>query len=95
MKTRERKRKKQPKFIYKKYRIYVADIVRDRFDIFEEKTNGETSKKSETLIGYGYRFEDMIEKLCRVAISDRDMATFKDYVTEFKREKAEIQKILQ
>lgn len=94
METKERKKKKQPKFVYGKYKIYITDVVRDRFDIFEEKTNGKTNRKSESLIGYGYRFEDMIEKLCRVAISEKDMTTFKDYVTEFKKERAKIQEIL-
>ena len=94
METGEKRKKEEPKFRYKNYLIYVAKYVRDRFDIFEERPNPKTGKKSKKLVGYGYRFEDMIEKLCRDIISAKDMVTFKDYVTEFKREKAEIQQIL-
>lgn len=94
MEKRDRKKKKQPKFLYKKYRIYVADHVRDRFDIFEEKTNGTSGKKSESLIGYGFRFEEMLEKLCRIITSEKDIHEFRDYVSEYKKQKAEFQSLL-
>ena len=84
----------EPKLRYKNYLMYVSDCCRDRFDLYEEFTGKTPGKKSKRLLGYAYRFEDMVEKIIRVSIADKDVSTLKDYVDEFKKELADIKNIL-
>jgi uncharacterized protein (DUF1786 family) len=84
----------EPKLRYKNFLMFVSDCCRDRFDLYEEFINKKTGLKSKRFIGYGYRFEEMIEEIIRISVADKDISTLKEYVDEFKREKADIQKLL-
>ena len=84
----------EPKMRYGKYLMYVSDNCKDRFDIFEEMTVKATGKKSKKLVGYGYRFEEVLEKLARVISSSGKLLELKDYVTEFKKAKTELLNVL-
>ena len=80
----------EPKMRYGKYQLFVSDNCKDRFDIFEEITVRKTGKKSKKLIGYGYRFEEVLEKLARVITAEKKLLELKDYVTEFKKARTEL-----
>jgi hypothetical protein len=87
-------RSNEPKLRYKNFIMFVSDNCRDRFDLYEEFESKKAGQKSRRLIGYGYRFEEMIEQIVRVSMADKDVATLKDYVDEFKKELADIKNIL-
>jgi hypothetical protein len=74
--------------------MFVSDHCRDRLDLYEEFINPKTKLKSKRLIGYGYRFEEAVEKIVRVSVADKDISTLKEYVDEFKKELADIKNIL-
>ena len=84
----------EPKLRYKNFIMFVSDNCKDRLDLYEEFISEKSGLKSNRLIGYGYRFEDMIEKIVRVSVADKDISTLKEYVDEFKKELADIKKIL-
>jgi polyhydroxyalkanoate synthesis regulator phasin len=88
------KKSTEPKLRYKNYVMFVSDCCKDRFDLYEEFTREKTGEKAKKVIGYAYRFEEMIEKIVRVSVADKDVATLKDYVDEFKKELADIKNIL-
>jgi len=80
---------------YKDYVFEVATGCRDRFDLHKMGINKKTGKPKKTLVGYGYRFEDAIEKLIRIeAGANKDVTTLREYVLEYRRLLSETQSLI-
>ena len=87
----KKKRGKQPRkciIQYKNYEFMPADVVPDRFDLYEKI--GKTKK----LIGYGYRFEQALDKLTRLELSKQDIHDIKTYCQEYNKAVKEIKDLL-
>jgi hypothetical protein len=77
----------------------ASDIVPDRFDLYRatkvknKKTGKETDSKK--LIGYGYKFEEAIDKMIRTSLGERsDIRDLRTYVAEYKSASMDIQNLL-
>jgi hypothetical protein len=74
-------------------------VVPDRFDLYRatKSTNKKTGKltDSKKLIGYGYKFEEAIDKMIRTGLGERpDISELRTYVAEYRSASLDIQNIL-
>jgi len=80
---------------YKNYVLKVATGCKDRFDLHERGINKKTGEPKLDWIGYGYLFENAIEKIIRIeAGANKDVTTLREYVTEYHRLLSETQSLI-
>ena len=83
---------------YKDYVLIPADVCKDRFDLYKKgvyETGNNIGKDKQTIIGYGYRFEDAIEKIIRLEVANNEsVTTLREYVTEYRQLVSEARSLL-
>jgi hypothetical protein len=91
--------KQQTVLTYNDFIFEASDVVVDRFDLYRatkvknKKTGKETDSKK--LIGYGYKFEEAIDKMIRTELGERgDVETLAGYVGEYKNAVKRVQNLL-
>jgi hypothetical protein len=87
--------KQQTILRHKDFIFEASDVVRDRFDLWRVGKNQKTGKDTRILVGYGYRFEEAIDKMIRTQLGERpDIGDLRTYVAEYRGASMEIQNIL-
>jgi len=87
--------KKFTTLTYGDFTFEATDTCHDRFDLFKKGKNQKTGKDTRSLIGYGYTFEEGIEKMIRTDLGERgDITDIKGYVAEYKKAVTEVKSIL-
>lgn len=87
---------KQCTLTHGKYILISSDHCRERFDLYRASVNKKTGKDTKTLIGYGYKIEDAMDKIIRLNTSEcPDVTDLKSYVAEVKKQMSEIKNLLQ
>ena len=80
---------------YKNYIFEVSTGCRDRFDLHEMGISKKTGKDTKTLVGYGYRFEDAVEKITRIDTgANKNVTTLREYVVEYRKLLSEAQSLI-
>jgi hypothetical protein len=87
--------KKLTKLTCGDFTFEASTVCHDRFDLIRAGKNKKTGKPTRSIEGYGYSFEDGIEKMIRVRLGEREnITTLKGYADEYKKAKEEIQNLL-
>jgi hypothetical protein len=82
------------KITYKNYLMVPTDTCKDRLDLYRTGVTAK-GKNKQTLIGYGYCFEDAIDKIIRLEIAEnKNTITIKDYVSEYRKHLSEVRSLL-
>ena len=77
------------------YRRKTEDLVEKLPTLLEEAINKKTGEPKLDWIGYGYLFENAIEKIIRIeAGANKDVTTLREYVTEYHRLLSETQSLI-
>jgi hypothetical protein len=91
--------KQQTTLRHKDFIFEASDIVPDRFDLYRatKSKNKKTGKitDSRKLVGYGYKFEEAIDKMIRASLGERpDIGDLRTYVAEYRSASLDIRNLL-
>lgn len=87
--------KKLTNLKYENYSFETCDVCHDRFDLYKCIKSEKTGKVTRKLIGYGYTFEEGIEKMIRTNLGEREkITTLKGYVDAYKSAVEEVKNLL-
>ena len=87
--------KQQTVITHKDFILEASDVVPDRFDLYRATKNQKTGADTKKLIGYGYKFEEAVDKMIRTQLGERpDIRDLRTYVAEYRSASEDIRNIL-